>query len=161
MELVEVYISRILDSGSGFLARSDNGDQAFIPSSVVKASGIREGDIVYAKLIPNSHPNNAGAPWVAINIKRRLKGGPEIDQSGEELEEAAYRAVVDMVIGTSAEIADDIGATVESAERALVRLFRSGRVAKAEVYDPANRGRVTYCIWALGSNDFLGEFASD
>ena len=37
MQIAEIYISHIIETGSGFAARTDDGEQVFIPASVAEA----------------------------------------------------------------------------------------------------------------------------
>ena len=161
MQEVEIYISTILEKGSGFAARTDNGEQAFVPISVVKASGVDEGDIVAAKLIPNTHPNNSSTPWVAVHVAKPANAVSAPSKAEPSLDERAHEAVADLFLATTAEVAKEIGTDVHLAHNALLRLFKAGRVVKADVYARYEQERASYCIWALDAKDFLGEAPND
>jgi len=168
MQTVEIYISHILDSGCAFAARTDDGEQAFVPASVVKASGAKEGDIATAKLIPNTHPNNAATPWVAVHVARVAvhvarseNQAPAPVRQEVSLDDRAHQAVEELFLATTAEVSKEVGTDVHLAHNALLRLFKAGRVAKADVYARADQERASYCIWALAANDFLGEMGNE
>jgi hypothetical protein len=161
MQTAEIYISHLLDSGSGFAARTDDGEQAFVPASVVKASGIDEGDIVAAKLIPNTHPNNSSTPWVAVHVAKPANTVSAPVKHEPSLDERAYEAVCDLFLATTAEVGKEVGTDVHLAHNALLRLFKAGRVAKADVYARADQERASYCIWAVDPKDFLGEMGNE
>jgi hypothetical protein len=161
MQTVEIYIIHILDSGCAFAARTDDGEQAFVPASVVKASGAEEGDIATAKIIPNTHPNNAATPWVAVHVARSENQAPTPALPELSLDERAYRAVEELFLATTAEVGREVGTDVHLAHNALLRLFRAGRIAKADVYANYDQERASYCIWALDAKDFLGEMGNE
>jgi hypothetical protein len=161
METAEIYISHILDSGCAFAARTDNGQQAFVPPSVIKASGVDEGDIATAKVIPNTHQNNASTPWVAVHVTRHEIQAPTPVKPERSLDDRAYHAVEELFLATTAEVSKEVGTDVHLAHNALLRLFKAGRVAKADVYANYDQERASYCIWALDPKDFLGEATND
>jgi hypothetical protein len=161
MQEAQIYISHILDSGCAFAARTDDGSQTFVPPSVIKASGVDEGDIVAAKLIPNTHPNNASTPWVAVHVARPANSVSAPVKNEASLDERAYEAVCDLFLATTAEVGREVGTDVHLAHNALLRLFKAGRIAKADVYANYDQERASYCIWALDAKDFLGEMGND
>ena len=152
MQEAQIYISTIMDSGSGFAARTDDGSQAFLPSSVVRASGIAEGDIVAGKLIPNTHPNSGNTPWVAVYVAKPANDDPDTS----DIDGRAYEAVEELFLATTAEVAREVEADEPTARAAMLRLFKAGRVAKADVYASSDQSRPLYTIWARGADDFLG-----
>jgi hypothetical protein len=160
MQIAEIYISHILDSGCGFAARTDNGEQCFLPASVIKTSGVVDGDIATAKLIPNTHPNAAATPWVAVHAARAEDGAalsPEPVRLAQSLSERVYNAVCDLGYATTAETAKEVGEDIAITHNALLALFGKGRVAKADIYARPDQARASFCMWAKDVNHFLGE----
>jgi ribosomal protein S25 len=157
MQIAEIYISHIIDTGSGFAARTDDGEQVFIPASVTKASGAKEGEIGTAKLIPNTHQNNAATPWVAVHIAKQ--DGTVLAPAVQEktLDDRVHEAVCDLGYATTSEIVKEVNADVALAHNALLRLFNKGRLAKADIYARADQDRASFCMWAKDVKHFLGE----
>jgi hypothetical protein len=163
MQIAEIYISHILDSGCGFAARTDDGEQCFLPASVIKNSGVAEGDIATAKLIPNTHPNAAATPWVAVfasvqpQDKPAHAAAPEPVRPEQTLEDRVHEAVCDMGYATTSEIAKEVNADVALTHNALLRLFSKGRMAKADIFARPDQDRASFCMWAKDVTHFLGE----
>lgn len=153
----EVYFSYMLSSGSGFAARTDNGEQAFIPASVLKASKLQEGDIANARLIPNTHPNNAQTPWVVIYAKAGVLPPLAGGAPAETLDDRALRAVGEFGFASTAEIASEVGADVSLTHNALLRLFKRKAVVKADVFSDPAQERASFCLWAKDLSAFMGE----
>ncbi len=157
MEIADIYISHILETGSGFAARTDDGEQVFIPASVTKASRIQDGEMGTAKLIPNTHPNNASTPWVAVHIAKQADTSPKPLMPEKTLDDRVHETVCDMGYATTKEIASEVGADMQLTHNALLRLFGKGCVAKADIYARSDQGRASFCMWAKDVNHFLGE----
>jgi hypothetical protein len=153
MENSEIYISHVLETNSGFGARTDTGEQVFIPASVVKASRVVEGDIVAGKLIPNSHPNNQATPWVVVHVTKNLE--PEKEDVAPSIDILVMKAVDALGYGSTAEVAREAGADGTTTGNALNRLFKAGTVAKALVYARADQDRPSFCMWADNTSRFL------
>lgn len=158
MQIAEVYIAHILDSGCGFASRTDDGSQCFLPASVVKKGAVSEGDIATAKLIPNTHPNNASTPWVGVHVAKKSQvAATEFTRAVRTVDDEVYELVCDRGYATTKEIASDMDSDVSSVHNALLRLFNKGRVAKAEVHARPDQGRASFCMWATDVTHFLGE----
>ena len=155
METTDIFITHLLDSGSGFAARIDTGEQVFVPASVVRASKAKDGDIGSAKLIPNTHPNSSGTPWVAVFVAVQPQDEPAPVGSGPTLDDRVHEAVCDMGYATTSEIAKEVKADVALTHNALLRLFSKGRMAKAEVYARPEQERASFCMWAKDVTHFL------
>jgi hypothetical protein len=157
MQIAEIYISHIIDTGSGFAARTDDGEQVFIPASVTKASRVKEGEMGTAKLIPNTHPNNAATPWVAVHIAKQAEAATAPAVQEKTLDDRVHETVCDLGYATTNEIAGEVGGDIQLTHNALLRLFGKGRVAKADIYARPDQGRASFCMWAKDVNHFLGE----
>jgi hypothetical protein len=153
MQNADIYICNLLDSGCGFAARIDNGEQVFIPASVIKASSATEGTIATAKLLPNTHPNNAATPWVAVHVGNTATAHKTPTAAEEDAD--TFEAVVELGYASTLEIASEIEADVTQVHASLMRLFTSGKVAKAEVYARGQQNRVAFYIWATDAAYFL------
>jgi translation initiation factor IF-1 len=159
MQEAQLYITRVLETGSGFGARTDDGSHAFIPAKLVMASKIVEGDIVEVKLIPNAHQNNRGnaAPWLAVYAAKPADESSPVSAPVETIDDRALGVLQDIGYGTTAEIANDLGVDTVIASNALSRLFKTGRAAKAEVYARPDQDRASFCMWAKDVAHFLPE----
>ena len=163
MEITDIFVSRLLEKGSGFAARTDNGDQVFIPATVVRASKAKEGDMGRAKLIPNTHPGSSNTPWVAVFVELHddftPEPAPEPVRPELTLDDRVHEAVCDLGYATTSEIAKEVGGDLTLTHNALLRLFGKGRVAKADVHARPDQDRASFCMWAKDVTAFLGEGA--
>ena len=171
MEAVEIFCRNIISTGSAFGIRTDTGEQAFIPSAVVKASKIQEGETANATIAPNRHSNEA-TPWFVIRINRDQ---PQHQPQHEPVTYAAARepaaqvkTIDDRALETlkdadgymsTSEIAADLGTDSTIAHNALLRLFNQGKIAKADVYGSGGQSRPSFCLWASSAQIFLGDDA--
>jgi hypothetical protein len=159
MEITDIFISRILDKHSAFAARIDTGDQVFIPATVVRASKAEEGDMGRAKLIPNTHPGTSNTPWVAVfvAVQPQDEPAPEPVRPEPTLDDRVHEAVCDLGYATTSELAKEVKADVALTHSALSRLFKAGRVVKADVYARHDQERASFCMWSKDVAQFLGE----
>lgn len=162
METVEIFCRNIISTGSAFAIRTDTGEQAFIPSAVVKASKLQEGETAYAMLAPNKHANET-TPWFVIRVNRdNTTVNDEPAQiftiPTQTIDDRALRAIkeTDGYV-TTAEIAADLGTDSTIAHNALLRLFNQGKIAKADVYGSGGQSRPSFCLWASSAQIFLGD----
>lgn len=159
MQESEIYFSHLLTTGSGFSARTDNGEQVFVPASVVKAAKLDEGDLAKARLIPNTHPNNSATPWVAIFVTKAAMPPLAAGAPVETLDDRAFRAVEEFGFASTAEISAEVKADVSLTHNALLRLFKAKRVVKADVFSDPAQERASFCLWAKDLSAFMGEDA--
>jgi len=157
---VEIFCRNIISTGSAFGIRIDTGEQTFIPSAVVKASGIQEGDTANALIAPNKH-NNGSTPWFVIRINKDGKV-EEITRHEPVPPKNIDDRALDIVLNadgymTSAEVAADLGTDSSIAHNSLLRLFNQGKIAKADVYSAGGQSRPSFCLWAESAQTFLGE----
>jgi hypothetical protein len=156
MEITDIFISCILDTASAFAARIDTGEQVFVPATVVRASKAKEGDIGNAKLIPNTHPGSSNTPWVAVFVSIN-DSAPVPVRPEKTLDDRVHYAVCDLVYATTSEIAKEVNTDVALTHSALSRLFKAGRVVKADVYARHEQERASFCMWAKDVTHFLPE----
>ena len=160
MEITDIFISRLLDTASAFGARIDTGEQVFVPATVVRASGAKEGDIGNAKLIPNTHPGSSNTPWVAVFVSINDPApvpAPEPVRPEPSLDDRVHEAVCDLGYATTSEIAKEVNTDVALTHNALLRLFSKGRMVKADVYARPDQDRASFCMWAKDVTHFLPE----
>jgi hypothetical protein len=160
MEITDIFISRLLDTNSGFAARIDTGEQVFIPATVVRASGAKEGDMGRAKLIPNTHPNGSNTPWVAVFVDLHNPAPVPVTEPVRPeptIDDRVFEAVCGLGYATTSEIAKEVKADVALTHNALLRLFGKGLMAKADVFARPDQDRASFCMWARDVTHFLGE----
>ena len=162
METVEIFCRNIISTGSAFAIRTDTGEQAFIPSAVVKASKLQEGETAYAMIAPNKHANET-TPWFVIRVNRdntTVNDGPAqiFTIPTQTIDDRALQAIkeTDGYV-TTAEIAADLGTDSTIAHNALLRLFNQGKIAKADVYASGGQSRPSFCLWAASAQTFIGD----
>jgi hypothetical protein len=163
MEITNIFITHLLDSGCGFAARIDTGEQVFVPATVVRASKANDGDIGSAKLIPNTHPNGSNTPWVAVFLAVQPQDEPAPTPAPEPvrpeltLDDRVHEAFCDLGYATTSELAKEVKTDVALTHSALSRLFKAGRVVKADVYARHEQERASFCMWAKDVTHFLPE----
>lgn len=177
MEHVEIFCQRVLSTESAFGIRIDSGEQAFIPSIVVRATKLTEGETVFADLVPNKHDSST-TPWFVVRIKRdkepdaqpdaqanananasavAVPATPVAKPAPERIDSLAYKTISSFEgYFTTAELAADLGTDTTTAHNALLRLFNQGRIAKADVYSSGGQSRPSFCLWAASWADFVG-----
>lgn len=170
INLQEIFIVNIIASGSGFGARADNGDQVFIPASVVNGAQLQVGEQVDAVLVPNMNEMRAKTPWRAVRVPRDGVELPPLPKnltghdpvSGRSLDQMCYDALLASSINdeiaymTTREVADDLNADMKMVGNALQRLFNAGRISRAEVHHRVGQARPSFILWALQAKDFVG-----
>ena len=160
---VEIFCRNIISTGCAFGIRIDTGEQVFIPSSVVRATQIEEGETAFAAIAPNKHKNEA-TPWFCIRINRIA--APVTPTSAHTAEPTPpVKTIDDRALSiildadgymTTAEVAADLGTDSSLAHNALLRLFNQGKIAKADVYGAGGQSRPSFCLWAESAQAFVG-----
>lgn len=147
METAEIFCSNILPTKTAFGIRSDNGEQVFIPSTVTTASGLEVNDLVTAMIVPNKH-HAERTPWFAVSVEKGQKTEPDLD-----------KRILSFVGSTSyvatSEVVEEFNIDSITASTTLNRLFRQGKLAKADVYASADQARVSFCLWAVNAAKFV------
>ena len=186
MDHIEIFCQRILATGSAFGIRTDSGEQTFIPSIVVRASNLQEGETTLADVVPNKH-DSSSTPWFVVRIPREKHGSLNTEPAAEGRESeapmeapSAHAAPVTSTAlfpsidalayqtlqgeewyFTTAEVAAALGTETTAAHNALLRLFNQGRIAKADVYASGGQSRPSFCLWATSARDFVGGETDD
>jgi hypothetical protein len=164
MQTAELYCLRIHPTGFGFGARTDTGEQVYLPQSVTVGARVTEGEVFKATLIVNTHPNNNSTPWVAIRVHRDKAPAvtPEAAAPApvrEPIDDRVLRHLEDLGFASTSEIAEEFVAEmdVHQTHNVLLRLFNAGRVIKADVFSRPGQERASFCLWAKDLSAFMGE----
>jgi hypothetical protein len=159
MQEVTIYCTNVLDTNTAFGVRADNGEHVFIPSSVALGAKVQISETLTAHIVPNAvHPEKT--PWFAIRVTR--DGAPVAppvekpkpvtldDRIAEYIEKQGQYA-------TTSEVAADFDIDTTLASNALTRLFKQGRVARADVHARPDQQRPSFCLWAKNTYRFIEE----
>lgn len=163
LNLQEIFVVNIIESGSGFGERSDNGDTVFIPSSVVNGARLQVGEQVSAVLVPNMNELKAKTPWRAVRVPRegielpplpeRLTGHDPV--SGESLDFKCLNIVKRGGYYTTRDVADELNIDMKMTGNALQRQFNAGKISRAEVHHRVGQARPSFILWARDSSEFV------
>tara|TARA_R110002167_G_scaffold272404_1_gene478897 strand:- start:200 stop:772 length:573 start_codon:yes stop_codon:yes gene_type:complete len=168
---IDVTISNTHERGFAF-AIADNGDQMFIPPHVADGHGLQRGGTIIAQAAINpSEIQRANTKWVALNLvserpaaaEVQLAAEPEVEVpptetlSIEQRDELVYGFISDGAYATTAEISRCTGLDHKTAGNSALRLFNSGLIAKADVYNRVGQQRSTVTLWADSAASFLGD----
>ena len=161
---VEIFCRNIISTGSAFGIRIDTGEQVFIPSAVVRAARIEEGETAFAAIAPNRHENEA-TPWFCIRINRNATPPAAAPITMMAPPTPPVKTIDDRALSiilnadgymTTSEVAADLGTDSSLAHNALLRLFNQGKIAKADVYGAGGQSRPSFCLWAASAQTFVG-----
>jgi hypothetical protein len=161
MQTADIYCLRVHEAGFAFGARTDNGEQVYIPPGVVRGAGVKEDEVVNCAMIVNTHPNSDQTPWCVIRINRNAApAAPQpVAPPVENIDDRVLRLVHETGMITTAEVAQECTdlLTTTAAHNLLMRLFTAGKLAKADVYARPDQGRASFCLWATDVKVFAGE----
>lgn len=147
METAQIYCSNVLPTKTAFGIRADTGEQVFIPSTVTNATNLEINEVVQAVMVPNKlHADKT--PWFAISIER------DITPEQGSLDDRMLSYLTSTAYASTSEIAHEFSTDATTASNALNRLFRRGKLAKAEVYSRPGQERATTCLWATEAGRF-------
>jgi hypothetical protein len=156
MQEVKVFCTNVLDTHTAFAMRADTGEQVFIPSAVAHAANLKPAETVMATIVPNTHHPDK-TPWFAIRVDR---GEPAPEPAPEPAVKPLDERIADYVeaqplYATTAEIAEEFDVDTTTAGNALNRLFRLGRIVRADVYSKPDQQRASFCLWAASASRFV------
>jgi hypothetical protein len=161
MQTADIYCLRVHEAGFAFGARTDNGEQVYIPPGVVRGAGVKEDEVVNVTMIVNTHPNNDQTPWCVIRVNRNAApAAPQpVAPPVENIDDRVLQLVREQGMITTAEVAQEFPERLNatSAHNLLMRLFAAGKLAKADVYARPDQGRASFCLWATDVKVFAGE----
>lgn len=159
MQEVTIYCTNVLDTNTAFAVRADTGEHVFIPSSVALGAKIQISDTLIAHIVPNAvHPEKT--PWFAIRATR--EGSPVVAPAEKPPFVSIDDKIADYIdrqgqYATTAEVAADFDIDTTLASNALTRLFKQGRVARADVHARPDQQRPSFCLWANNTYRFIEE----
>jgi hypothetical protein len=161
MQTADIYCLRVHEAGFAFGARTDNGEQVYIPPGVVRGAGVKEDEVVNCAMIVNTHPNSDQTPWCVIRVNRNAApAAPQpVAQPTETIDDRVLQLVREQGMLTTAEVAQEFPERLNatSAHNLMMRLFAAGKLAKADVYARPDQGRASFCLWATDVKVFAGE----
>ena len=163
INLQDIFVINIIESGSGFAERADNGEQVFIPASVVNGARLQIGEHVSAVLVPNMNELKAKTPWRAVRVPRdgvelpplpeRLTGHDPV--SGESLDLKCLKIIQRGGYYTTRDVADELNVDMKMTGNALQRQFNAGKISRAEVHHRVGQSRPSFILWAQNSDEFV------
>lgn len=163
INLQEIFVVNIIESGSGFGERADTGEAVFIPSSVVNGAQLQVGEQVEAVLVPNMNELREKTPWRAVRVPRdgvelpplpeKLTGHDPV--SGESLDMKCLKIVQRGGYYTTRDVAEELNVDMKMTGNALQRQFNAGRISRAEVHHRVGQARPSFILWAQNSDEFV------
>ena len=168
---IDVTISNTHERGFAF-AIADNGDQMFIPPHVADGHDLQRGGTITAQAAINpSEMQRTNTKWVALNLVSEQPSAIEVQPvaeseaeahptetlSIEQRDELVHGFICDGPYATTAEISRCTGLDHKTAGNSALRLFNSGLIAKADVYNRVGQQRSTVTLWADSAASFLGD----
>lgn len=162
MQTADIYCLRVHPAGFAFGARTDTGEQVYIPPGVVRGASVKEDEVVNVTLIVNTHPNNDQTPWCVIRVNRNAAPQPApqpVAPPVENIDDRVLQLVREQGMITTAEVAQEFPERLNAtaAHNLMMRLFAAGKLAKADVYARPDQGRASFCLWATDVKVFAGE----
>ena len=172
---IDVTISNTHERGFAF-AIADNGDQMFIPPHVADGHNLfRGGTVTVQAAINPSEAQRSNTKWVALNIVPERPAAVEVQPAAEpaaapevevhkaetlsieQRDELVHGFISDGAYATTAEISRCTGLDHKTAGNSALRLFNSGLIARADVYNRVGQQRSTVTLWADSAASFLGD----
>ena len=157
MENVQVVCINIIETGSGFGARIDTGQSVFIPKSITTALGLAPQMLVDALLVPNSvRPEKT--PWFCVSASPCGDAVPTPSKADRSIDDRILAYLQDQTMyATSSEVAEAVDLPPAEVSGIMAKLFRQGRIAKADVYSAPGQQRPSFCLWAQNAARFIEE----
>ena len=161
-EVMTTYVSDTF----GFGVRSDNHEQVFIPSSIVKVSKILMGHTYECVLTENRNDAKGNTPWFCTFIVMdEREADPEQAPSEPEVSptDAMSQFLLDFLSESYCASTGEASAALQqafneadkfTARTLLGRLFSLGRVVKADVFKSAEQTKASMTMWAIDTDDF-------
>jgi len=163
INMQDMFVVNIIESGSGFGEIANTGEAVFIPSSVVNGAQLQVGEMVSAVVVPNMNELREKTPWRAVRVPRdgvelpplpeKLTGHDPV--SGMSLDMKCLEIVKQGGFYTTRDIADELNVDMKMTGNALQRQFNAGRISRAEVHHRVGQSRPSFILWALNSSEFV------
>lgn len=161
MQTADIYCLRVHEAGFAFGARTDTGEQVYIPPGVVRGAGVKEDEVVNCSMIVNTHPNSDHTPWCVIRVNRNAApAAPQpVAPPKETIEDQVLQLVLEQGMISTAEVMAEFPERLNAASthNLMLRLFAAGKLAKADVYARPDQARASFCLWATDVKVFAGE----
>lgn len=141
----DVVIAFVTQSNDGF-GYSEDGEQVFVPRSLMDRFILRIEDIVRCKVVRNDPKFADRCPWRAYHVNR-LGDKPDPDT-------AVLDALERSEMLSTAEVARLLQTDTPSARRLLDRLHRERHVIRADIHTHADQVKASRTMWACGDHIF-------
>lgn len=158
MNIINITISNAHERGFAF-AITEDGDQVFIPPHVADNHSLTAGVSLAAQLAINPNENQrSNTRFVAVRLR------PDEEPKEVELEatigiaaldEKTLTAIRHSYFVSTAQIAKALGVDTQTAGNSAHRLFKAGKIAKADVHGRVGQSRPSFILWADQASDFL------
>ena len=159
----KIIITNAHAHGFAFACDTETQGQVFIPVHIADGFDLSPGDEVEAVLVPNyQDKSDKGTPWQAVKLQRdgEVCEKAIIDNSQTLNNEALDANLLDFILAaggyhTTAELADYFELGHKTAGNAAQRLFNSGKIAKADVFNRVGQKRPTIILWGASAKTFI------
>ena len=149
-------------SGFAVSCATDTPGQVVILCPIADGFDLAPGDEINAVLVPNyQDKSDKGTPWQAVKLQRDNEVCEKaiIDNSqtlnNEALDAEMFTYILAGGYHTTAELADYFELDHKTAGNAAQRLFNSGKIAKADVFNRVGQKRPTIILWAAAAKTFI------
>ena len=158
----KIIITNAHTHGFAFACDTETQGQVFIPVHIADGFDLAPGDEINAVLVPNyQDKSDKGTPWQAVKLQRDNEVCEKaiIDNSqtlnNEALDAEMFTYILAGGYHTTAELADYFELDHKTAGNAAQRLFNSGKIAKADVFNRVGQQRPTIILWAASAKTFI------
>ena len=160
----KIIITNAHAHGFAFACDTETQGQVFIPVHIAEGFDLAPGDEIDAVLVPNyQDKSDKGTPWQAVKLQRdsvsevcekvSLDKTQTLNQEALDAEMLTY--ILSAGYHTTAELADYFELDHKTAGNAAQRLFNSGKIAKADVFNRVGQQRPTIILWAASAKVFI------
>ena len=160
----KIIITNAHAHGFAFACDTETQGQVFIPVHIAEGFDLAPGDEIEAVLVPNyQDKSDKGTPWQAVKLQRdsasevcekvSLDKTQTLNQEALDVEMLTYIRAGGY--HTTAELADYFEIEHKAAGNAAMRLFNSGKIAKADVLNRVGQQRPTMILWAASAKTFI------
>jgi len=158
----KIIITNAHAHGFAFACDTETQGQVFIPVHIADGFDLAPGDEINAVLVPNyQDKSDKGTPWQAVKLQRDTEVCEKVslDKSQTLNQEALDAEMFTYILAggyhTTAELADYFELDHKTAGNAAQRLFNSGKIAKADVFNRVGQQRPTIILWAAAAKTFI------
>ena len=158
----KIIITNSHAHGFAFACDMETQGQVFIPFHIAEGFDLAPGDEIEAVLVPNyQDKSDKGTPWQAVKLQRvnEVCEKVSLDKLQTLNQEALDAEMLTYILAggdhTTAELADYFELDHKTAGNAAQRLFNSGKIAKADVFNRVGQQRPTIILWAASAKVFI------